>query len=73
MTESQNSEPVVRAAPAPRRTARAAGLGIAALTGLILTAGAVAGGAPDSVDVEIDTVSTGGWPLGSTCCPEGPS
>ncbi|MGH3757454.1 hypothetical protein [Actinophytocola sp.] len=61
--------------PASRRGVQAVGLRIAALTGVVLSAGAIAAaagsdaGAP--VDDPIDTVVSGtGWPLGSTCCPE---
>ncbi|OLF05247.1 hypothetical protein BLA60_36945 [Actinophytocola xinjiangensis] len=59
-----------------RRGTRAASLRIAALAGVALSAGAIAVGGQDVLrteapDQRVDTVVTGGWPMGSTCCPEG--
>lgn len=57
-----------------RSTTRKIGLRIAALTGVVLSASAIAAapaiGAPDNVDVVIDSVVTGGPRNGSTCCGE---
>jgi hypothetical protein len=54
-----------------RRSVRAVGLRIAALTGTVLAAGAFAAGVLDDPDQPIDSVvTTGVWPMGSTCCPE---
>lgn len=56
-----------------RRTARNVGLRIAALTGVVLAAGAIAAAPSNDVDLPIDTVVSGGvWPMGSTCCPDDP-
>jgi hypothetical protein len=57
-----------------RRTARSVGLRIAALAGVVISAGAIAtgttsGDADRQTDLRIDTVVAGGtWPEGSTCC-----
>jgi hypothetical protein len=55
-----------------RATTRKIGLRIAALTGVVLSAGAIAAapaiGAPDNIDVVIDSVVAGGPGSGSTCC-----
>jgi len=60
---------------AARRTTRSASLRLAALAGVVLSAGAIAvGGQADgqteAPDQQSDTVVSG-WPMGSTCCPEG--
>lgn len=55
-----------------RRSARTIGLRIAALTGTVLAAGAFAatGSVEETGQPVDDVVSTGIWPMGSTCCPE---
>lgn len=69
MTEKDNGDPIPDGAH--RRSVRVVGLRIAALTGTVLAAGAFAAGVHDDPDQPIDSVvSTGSWPMGSTCCPE---
>jgi len=58
-----------RARPRPRSV----GLRVAALAGVIVSAGVLAAGAAavaDSPDSPVDSVQSGIWPMGSTCCPE---
>jgi len=59
--------------PSIGRTTRAVGLRIAALTGIVISAGAIAtatsGDAAVPADSQLDTIVSGSsWPPGSTCC-----